>query len=223
MEPMFSDIYELHPQLDLGDINVVICRNTMAKLLELIKRAEGFKAASALRQGDKAEIADATSLLHSGDMLAIGEKRPTTGHRLVIRSGGTTIDQGAVIEIKTRAAHKTLDLESVLPRLWTSQTPNLIVAYHRGGRFDDVQVLDLSNDLKKWEERNSGNLHKLDAVIQRIIHTVRKSVTRKYCVKRTDNGKLGIWELDTGHQSTLPDDLSHKLREEANPEVEKDD
>jgi len=31
--------------------------------------------------------------------------------------------------------------------LWISQTPNLIAAYHRGGRFNDVQILDVRKDI----------------------------------------------------------------------------
>lgn len=105
-------------------------------------------------------------------------------------------------------------MESVLPRLWMSQTPNLIAAYHKGGRFDDVQILDVRKDLKKWEERNAVNLRKLDAVIRRIIDTVQNTITMKCRVKRTNSGELEVWELDISHQSALPDDLCHKLREE---------
>ena len=105
-------------------------------------------------------------------------------------------------------------MESVLPRLWMSQTPNLIAACHKGGRFDDVQILDVRRDLKKWEERNAVNLRKLDAVIRRIIDTVQNTITMKCRVKRTNSGELEVWELDISHQSALPDDLCHKLREE---------
>ena len=154
--------------------------------------------------------------------MTIGERRPTTGHGLVIRTGGSEVDQAAVVEIKTRAVHKVLDMDIVLPRLWISQTPNLIVAYHKGGRFNDVQILDVRKDIGVWEEQNSKNLRKLDTVIRRIIDTVRNTITMKCRVRRSDSGKLEIWELDIGHQNALPDDLCFKLREEKGLEIEND-
>ena len=296
LEPTFRAIYEVHPELDLEDVDVVICRNTMAKLFDFVtinskifeidveiigekavfirkekkttefidefrgfghtfpeeytrwdsavkgssshhrvaecefaglkyllrfesdgylaEKAGDLEKAPSRRQGGMADHANTTTLLSSGEAFTIGEKQPITGHGLIIRNGGSEIDQGAAIEIKTRAAHKVLDMESVLPRLWMSQTPNLIAAYHKGGRFDDVQVIDVRKDLEKWEERNSVNLRKLDAVIRRIIDTVENTITMKCRVKRTNSGELEIWELDISHQSALPDDLCHKLREE---------
>lgn len=60
-----------------------------------------------------------------------------------------------------------------------SQTPNLIVAYHDDGQFDDVQIFDVRKDLGKWEERNAMNLQKLDAVIRHVINTVRNTHAMK--------------------------------------------
>lgn len=294
LEPMFRAIYEVHPALDLEDVDVVICRNTMGKLFDFVTtnsrrfeidveiigdkavfirkerkatefidefrgfghtfpeeytrwdsavkgssshhriaeyefaglkyllrfQSDGYLAetvggldkASSWRQGNMAGLANTTTLLSFGNLTTIGEKRPMAGHGLTVRRGGSESDQEAMIEIKTRAAHKVLDMESVLPRLWMSQTPNLIAAYHKGGRFDDVQILDVRKDLGKWEERNSVNLRKLDALTRRIIDTAQHSTTRKCRVKRTASGELEIWELNSSHQSALPDDLRHKLK-----------
>ena len=132
----------------------------------LAERAASVKKAPA-RQGGKADLVDITTLLSSGNTMTIGERRPTTGLGLVIRTEDREVDQAAVVEIKTRAVHKVLDTDIVLPRLWISQTPNLIVAYHKGGRFNDVQILDVRKDIGVWEEQNSKNLRKLDTVIRR--------------------------------------------------------
>lgn len=290
VEPIFRAIYEVHPELDLDDVDVVICRNTMAKLFDFVTtnsknfeidveivgnkavfirkerkttefihgfrgfghtfpeeytrwdsavkgssshyrvaeyefaglnyllrfESDGYLAenagqkASSQRQGI-ADLASTTDLLSSGGFPTIGEKRPMTGHELVIRNGGIEVDQGATIEIKTRAVHKVLDMESVLPRLWMSQTANLIVAYHKGSRFDDVQILDMRKDLEKWEEGNSVNLRKPDAIIRRIIDTVQNTITMKCRIRRTDSRELEIWELDISHQSALHTDLCRKL------------
>ena len=294
LEPMFRAVYKMHPELDLEDIGVVICRNMMAKLLEFVtinsksfemdveivgdkalfvrrekqttefinefrgfgctfpeeytrwdrvvkgscshhriaeyefaglkylvrfesdgylaEKAAGVKKAPSGLQGAMASPANATTLLSSSDAFTIGEKRPVTGLGLVIRDGGSEISQEATIEIKTRAAHRVLDMESVLPRLWMSQTPNLIAAYHKGGRFDDVQILDVRKDIEKWEVRNAVNLRKLDALIRRIVDTVRKTDTKKCRVQRTNSGELVIRELDTGYKSALPSDLCHQIQ-----------
>lgn len=292
---MFRAIYEMHPGFHLDDVDIVICRNTMAKLFDFVttnsksfeidveiiggkamfirkeknttefidafrgfgytfpeeytnwdsavrgssshhriakyglaglkylvrfesdgylpKNVRGLDKVS-WRQGGMTDLASTTNLLGSGNSFTIGEKRPVAGLGLAIRNVGREIDQGAAIEIKTRAAHRTLDMESVLPRLWMSQTPNLIAAYHKGGRFDNVQILDVRKDIEKWEERNSMNLRKLDALIRWVIKSVQNTATMKCRLKRTDSGGLEIWELDTSHKSALPDDLHHKLRKD---------
>ena len=301
---MFRAIYEVHPEIDLEDVDVVICRNTMAKLFDfvtmnsknfeidveiigdkavfirkerkatefidgfrgfghtfpeeytrwgsevkgssshhrvaeyefaglqyllrfesdgyLVEKAASVQKAPPARQGGKADLIDTTTLLSSGNIMTIGERRPTTGHGHVIRTGGSEVDQAAVVEIKTRAVHKVLDMDIVLPRLWISQTPNLIAAYHKGGRFNDVQILDVRKDIGGWEEQNLVNLRKLDTVIRRIIDTVRNTITMKCRVRRSDSGKLEIWELDISHQNALPDDLCLKLREDKGLEDEND-
>ena len=293
---MFRALYELHPEINLDDVDVVICRNTMAKLFDFVtvnsktfeidvetighktvfirkekkttevidgfrgfghnfpeeytrwdsevkgssshhrvaeyvfgdlkyllrfesdcylseKAASNNEAPAAPQQG-KAGFVDTTALLSSSDTMRIGERQPTTDHGLVVRKGGREVDQAAAVEIKTRAAHKTLDMDSVLPRLWISQTPNLIAAYHKGGRFDDVQILDVRKDISRWEEQNSGNLRKLNTLIRRIIDTVREIISMKCRVRGSESGNLEIWELDDSHQSALPDDLCLKLTED---------
>lgn len=290
LEPMFRAIYEVHPELDLEEVDVVICRNTMGKLFDFVMNysknfeidveivgnkaifvrkekkttgfmnfqgfghtfpkeytrwdsavkgstshhrvaeyefaglkylvrfsSDGYLAENAGHQkvsSPRQSIADpvsTTKLLSSGGFPMISEKRPITGHELVVRNGGIEVDQAATIKIKTQGIHSRVDIESVLPRLWMSQTPNLIVAYHKNGRFEDVQILDMRKHLAKWEEANSLNLRKLNAIIRQIIDTVQNTISRKCRIKRTDNKELEIWELDISHQSALPADLCRKL------------
>lgn len=58
------------------------------------------------------DLANATTMPNSDEASTVGEKRLVTGHGLVIRSGGSGINQKAVTEITTRAAHQVLDLEA---------------------------------------------------------------------------------------------------------------
>lgn len=293
---MFRAIYIMHPEFDMGTIDVVICRNTMAKLYDSIigtpksfeidvesignalmfvrkekkttEVIEGFrgygftfpeeytrwgsevkgssshhrmaqydfaglnvllrfetdayiadqrktaKGASPPAQGYESTATSAATIHKLSDSLTLGERRPITDHRLTILTGGREIDQSATIEIKTRAAHKTLDMNSVLPRLWMSQTANLIAAYHKAGRFDNIQAIDVRSQVKSWEERNAANLQKLGALIRRIVNTVQESTTRKCRIKRVESGSLEIWELDLDHPSALPDELCFQLTDD---------
>ena len=176
-------------------------------------------ASSSQHEGQRQEsTGDQTlTLLETGDLsLTIGEKLPLTSRDgLIVRNTGREVDQKDMIEIKTRAAHKKLDMASVLPRLWMSQTPNLVAAYHhKGGRFDDVEVLQLGQAIGNWEEQNVANLQKLNGLIRRIIDTVKKTSSMKCRVRVTSSGELEIWELDISYPCALPNDLCDKLMSE---------
>ncbi|KAI9807570.1 MAG: hypothetical protein M1825_005510 [Sarcosagium campestre] len=144
--------------------------------------------------------------------LNIDEKQPSTASRLEVRREGHYVEQDAVAEIKTRAAYKTLDMDGVLPRLWISQTPNLIVGYYKKSQFNDVRVQDMRDDVKKWEEQNEAKIKKLSALIKMIIGIVQKTASKKCRLRNYSSGKLQIWELDTNYQSALPSDLCAKIR-----------
>jgi len=178
----------------------------------LAEKAGVVKKSTAPGKGADADVDSAITSLGSDGSLNIGEKQPLAQNRLAIRSQGSEIDQRAVIDIKTRAAHKTLDTEIVLPRLWMSQTANLIAAYHKGGRFDNVQVLDVRDGIEQWQKNHAVELRKLNALILRIITTVKGAGSMKCRIKRADGGKLEIKELGGRHASALPEDLQLKLQ-----------
>lgn len=178
----------------------------------LVEKANHMDKATLQQHGGMADLAGTTTLLNSSEAPRNGEKLPVSGHDFVIRRGGSEINQEALMEIKTWSGHEVQDVKSELPRLWMSQTPNLIEAYYSDGRFEDVRVYDVREDLEKWEERNAMNLRKLDATIRRIIDTVRQAITRKCRVKGTNSGVLEICELEFGHASAIPVDLYHKVK-----------
>lgn len=293
MVPMIRAVYEQDPEIDLHDIDVIVDRNSMAKLFDFVTRisksfeidvetigkkvlfvrrekkstdiitgfrgfgftfpeeyttwdsevkgssshhriarfemagckylirfeSDGYLKEKAVvknpfpsQQGADPDRGSVANFLSPGDSLNISEKQPKMEAGLTLHRKGTEIDQAATIEIKTRAAHKPLNMETVLPRLWMSQTTNVIAAYHKGGRFDDIRILDVHEDLKSWEERHDGDLQKLDALIQHIIDTARSTKSRKCRIEGLESGKLKIRELGEGHQNALPEDLMKKLR-----------
>ncbi|KAI3109476.1 hypothetical protein CBS147333_5461 [Penicillium roqueforti] len=124
----------------------------------------------------------------SGYPSAITEMAP---EQLDIARQGRRIPQCAVFDLKTRSrAKKGSDIiEEELPRLWISRTPNFILAHHTAGRFKHIQVRDVRDDVKQWEETQQPALGKFASLLQMIVEFARSA----------DNGKLEI-EHEEGEQ-----------------------
>ena len=148
--------------------------------------------------------------------LAISVKNPQTASKLNVSRAGYKISDASTIDIKTRAAHKPLDLETVLPRLWMSQTRNLIAAYHKGGYFNDIQIKDVSSDIERWEVQHAQDLQKLSSVVEYIIRTVKESSSKKCRVMVDVGGRMQIVELGADYPSALPvDDVDEQGEDKA--------
>ena len=93
----------------------------------------------------------------------------------------------------------------ITPQLWISQTPNLVVGYHRKGIFDDVQLRNVKKDILNWEAANLTALRKLAYLIKKISTVVERSGSHNATVKYDGGAKLRI---TTGEKKrALPDDL----------------
>ena len=95
---------------------------------------------------------------------------------LHLKPAGEIISQSAVLDIKTRSAlpyAKTAKdvLASEMPRLWITQTPNLVVARHKYGLFapDEVHQFDARAAVQAWEKNSEAELEKLGALLKEII------------------------------------------------------
>ncbi|KAI0884331.1 geranylgeranyl pyrophosphate synthetase [Annulohypoxylon maeteangense] len=120
------------------------------------------------------------------------------GSKLFIREEGHIVPIESTLEIKTRVAHKPLNLQEIAPQLWTSQTLKLVRAYHTRGIFQEPRVEDVSADIRRWEQGNQANLRNLAALIKKIISvtkgyggraTVKYDAVRGYLVIRETNDK----------------------------------
>ena len=98
---------------------------------------------------------------------------------LDVKLAGHKVPQKALFDIKTRSSKREFDMEEIYPRLWANQTPNFILAYHQSGNFHDIQIRDVTQELKHWELRNSKSLHALHATFEEIIRAFKLSATRK--------------------------------------------
>ncbi|KAL5045547.1 hypothetical protein BDW71DRAFT_79727 [Aspergillus fruticulosus] len=90
---------------------------------------------------------------------------------LSIETGGQTIPQSAMFDLKTRSAKKQYSdvLKSELPRLWTAQIPNFVIGFHRHGVFDDVRVEDVREEVRQWEADHEDELRKLSILLEVLI------------------------------------------------------
>jgi len=60
-------------------------------------------------------------------------------------------------------------------RLWLSQIPNFVLAFHKDGVFEDedIHVQDVSNKITDWEEDNQVLLRKFASLLKTIVSFAR--------------------------------------------------
>jgi hypothetical protein len=152
-----------------------------------------------------APVEDDLSELVGG--LALHEDNPS---QIRTTRQGNLVSQSSIGEVKTRAAHRQLDMSDVLPQLWFSQTSRLVVGYHRGGRFDDVKQLQMDRELETWEESNVRNLQKLAELLGKISDAAKGAKNGKCSVICQGGSNLDIVEAST-ERYKLPEDIRKKL------------
>lgn len=131
--------------------------------------------------------------------------------RFSVTRCGTVVAQAAVIETKTRAVSRELDLAQVWPHAWFTGSPTLLVGYHRGGRFDEVRTTRTEGvELRTWERQNAAALGKLVALMKVIVEEARKAPGGRCVVvgKGKGTGKLTI---QTTGKNSLPKDLRDRF------------
>jgi hypothetical protein len=136
---------------------------------------------------DSVSLAD---LLVSLDSAGVSPSTESPEKELLIRPAGSLVDQSLIFDLKTRSVRKKQEdtLSEVIPRLWVAQIKKFILAYHEYGLFNDIRILDVSSELRDWEESQQDALSKLAALIHRITGLVRKELSGKLelCYSRVD-------------------------------------
>jgi len=116
---------------------------------------------------------------------SVGHARTTVQKSLHIEEGGQQVSQESIFDIKTRSAFdfktrtikKEIDMTDIIPRLWISQIPTLIVGFHDRGLFEDIRVQDMRTEIKEWEAENAENLRKLASLLHELVEFARTSRT----------------------------------------------
>lgn len=149
--------------------------------------------------------------------LSLSQQLPSPGvTSMQLRTGGRAVDQSRIFNLKTRS-RRTIDRDHMreeLPRLWVSQIPNFILAFHTNGHFRkaDIYIHDTRKAVQSWELENKEELVRLATLIRHIVNLSGTS--------SVDNGKLeltldGSGRLDVRKQlldagDVLPTDLKVK-------------
>jgi len=143
------------------------------------------------------------------DNLNVTAHNRNTHQPLQVQTAGRRIPQAAVFDLKTRSARKITNvLEDELPRFWLAQIPNFILARHQSGLFLDVQVMDVSAKVKKWQQDSQNELRQLALLLRKIITAVKKRGDGKLEIRCKSLEALELREQDTGEH----DVLSHELK-----------
>ncbi|KAK4033373.1 hypothetical protein C8A01DRAFT_19667, partial [Parachaetomium inaequale] len=137
---------------------------------------------------------------------------------VAVKTGGTTVDVSSTLEIKTRPATRKLKMCEVYPQLWISQTPNLVVGYHQESLFDNVQLRDTAEDLRRWETAKQETLRRLAGLLAKIIAVVKQSSDRTALVEYNGSSSLRI--LGGKGKRALPDDLYARWEGKGEVDVE---
>ncbi|KAH6682294.1 hypothetical protein F5X68DRAFT_269775 [Plectosphaerella plurivora] len=132
--------------------------------------------------------------------------KPIAGSKMTIRKEGKMTPLESTLEIKTRVFHKPLDINSVAPQLWLSQTPKLVRAYHRRGLFENPKVEDVTAAIKAWEKENSKHLAKLAALVRKII-AVAKDLGGAVMLRYGGVGEKLVLTRVSGQKKMLPEGM----------------
>ncbi|KAJ5374739.1 hypothetical protein N7517_006745 [Penicillium concentricum] len=119
----------------------------------------------------------------------------TAPKQLEIARRGRRIPQCAIFDLKTRSLNKKRHntLEEELPRLWVSQTPNFVLAHHTSGRFRHIQVQDVRDDVKQWEEIQQPALGKFASLLQMIVAFARSAEDGKLEIEREEGDYCDVY------------------------------
>ncbi|KAJ6117875.1 hypothetical protein N7523_005783 [Penicillium sp. IBT 18751x] len=130
-----------------------------------------------------------------------------------IQGRGRYIPQRAVFDLKTRSI-KRMDIRTVeeeLPRLWIRQISNFVLAYHTFGKFNDIRVQDVREELKRWEESQQSALVRFASLLHMVVSFSRSADNGKFEIEHEEGEKvLNFREPGGIVNSVLPTSLASK-------------
>ncbi|KAI9925316.1 hypothetical protein ASPWEDRAFT_32389 [Aspergillus wentii DTO 134E9] len=132
-----------------------------------------------------------------------------TEKNLTIESTGSYVPREAIFDLKTRTVWKKDKniIGEELPRLWISQIPNLVLAFHRSGVFEDIEKIDAREHIASWEKQQKHDLSKFAALLRLLVAFARGQPERFEVFYDGESGVLELREACDDVNKTLPEEV----------------
>ncbi|MBE3048230.1 hypothetical protein IMZ48_38145 [Candidatus Bathyarchaeota archaeon] len=143
---------------------------------------------------EKASIDDLLKGLSSSSLSP--KAADTSTSTIAVTKAGSPPPQSSLFDLKTRSEHRKSDdlLGAQLPRLWRSQIPNFVLAFHERGTFHDVSIQNVRDRINEWERENAEGIAVLVALLQRLVAVVGSSPGGKVEVCATVGSEIEVRE-----------------------------
>lgn len=138
---------------------------------------------------------------------------------LTIQSAGDHVPQSAIFDLKTRSIRKKDSdvLGEELPRLWVSQIPHFLLAFHKAGVFglEEMQIRDVRENVAKWEENERDSLRQLAALLKLLVAFARTRPDGRFELVHEEGRRvLELREVCDDVLRTLPPTLCKRWTKE---------
>jgi hypothetical protein len=94
-----------------------------------------------------------------------------------------------------------------LPRFWARHIPKFVLAHHVHGVFNDIEVHDMSDQIKEWEDAHQDELSMLATLLRKIVDVVRGREDNKLELVHTGGDQLEFREQLNDAGRVLSDDV----------------
>lgn len=132
---------------------------------------------------------------------------PADNRLIIISAGGKRVPQCQIFDIKTRNGCRVCEMDDFIPRLWLTQTPKLLLAYHRSGVFERPRIEDCRDMIREWEQKKAVSIGKLHNLLQRLVNVMSNESDPRAEVSWDGRGSLRVTKQIAHERRALPDDL----------------
>jgi hypothetical protein len=154
------------------------------------------------------------SLASAVDNSSIANRPTSADNPLTVTHGGRQVSHEAIFDLKTRSFRKKDRdiLGEELPRLWVSQIPNFILAFHEDGLFKDIRIREVRDEIQQWERENMDDLRRFAVLLKKIVAFACDQPVGKVEIVRHESEPdvLELREQCDDVSDTLPVDLAEQ-------------
>ncbi|OGM46805.1 hypothetical protein ABOM_005024 [Aspergillus bombycis] len=137
----------------------------------------------------------------------------SSGKALTKETGGGYIPQAAIFDLKTRSIRRKEQdfLWEEMPRLWIAQIPNMVLAFHRSGTFEEIHKIDARETAKKWETEEEHNLRRFVALLKMVVAFARGQPDGRLEVFHDEGSPiLDLREVGDNFNNALPEEVEDR-------------